>query len=391
MVVFLCLSGPVTRAQEPSYDARLARAYATAYDLDHDEAVGQLQALIDLSPDLPAAHRALASITWLNLLFTRGTVLADEYLGRISRHDVASPPPPASVQKAFQDSLSRATALAEARVAAAPRDAVAHYDLASALGLQASWAATVDGRMSRAFGAARRAYHAAERSAALDPTAPDPRLILGTYRYVVADLSLPARMVAWMAGMHGDRDRGLRLLEEAAASGRPVQTEARFALVLLYNRDRRWDDALRVLTSLRASHPRNRLLWLETAATALRAGRHADALRWLDEGRAMSARDRRPRMFGETALWHLKRGLALRALGRAAEARVDVLAGLEAPEAREWVRGRLHLVMGELSLASGDRAQARGQAAKALPLLERGLDPDGARLARQLLERAGRG
>jgi hypothetical protein len=141
----------------------------------------------------------------------------------------------------------------------------------------------------------------------------------------------------------------------------------------------------------RPAHPRNRLLWLESGATALRAGRAADALRWLDEGLAMAAADPRRRMFGEEALWRLKRALALRTLGRQDDARDALLAGLEAPEAREWVRGRLHLALGEISLASGDRAQARWQAAKALPLLERGADPEGARLARQLLERAGRG
>jgi hypothetical protein len=379
------------RAQGAAYDAKLAEAYATAYDLDHEEAVRKFEALAKLAPDLPASYRALASIRWLRLLFTRGTVLADEYLGRLTRHDVDMAPPPADIADGFQRSLSTAVALAEARVAAAPRDARAHYDLASALGLQASWAATVEGRMGRAFSSARRAHHAAERAATLDPADPDPRLILGTYRYVVADLSLPARMVAYLAGMDGDRERGLRLLEDAAASGRPVQTEARFALVLLYNRERRWNDALRVLAQLRAAHPRNRLLWLESGATALRAGRAADALRWLDEGLAMAAADPRRRMFGEEALWRLKRALALRTLGRQDDARDALLAGLEAPEAREWVRGRLHLALGEISLASGDRAQARWQAAKALPLLERGADPEGARLARQLLERAGRG
>ena len=118
--------------------------------------------------------------------------------------------------------------------------------------------------------------------AALAPDDPDPRLILGTYRYVVSGLNLPTRMVAYMAGLDGDRARGLQLVEQAATSASPVRTEARFALILLYNREQRWDDALRVLAQLRDAYPRNRLLWLETGATCLRAGRAADALRWLD-------------------------------------------------------------------------------------------------------------
>jgi Flp pilus assembly protein TadD len=391
VLLVLDLGRSTASAQERPFDSRLAHAYATAYSLDHDEAVRELTALARLSPDLPDTYRALASITWLRLLFSRGTVLADEYLGRIARHDVQMAAVQDDIASDFRTYLSKAITLAESRLLLVPRDGRAHYDLSSALGLQASWAATVEGRMARAFGAARRAYKTAQQAASLSPDDPDPRLVLGTYRYVVSGLNLPSRMVAYLSGMDGDRNRGLRLVEQAAGSASPVRTEARFALVLLYNRERRWDDALAVLTQLRSDYPRNRLLWLETGATALRAGRTEEALRWLSAGIDMTGRDPRRRMFGEQALWRLKRAQALGRLGRITEAREDLLEGLAAPEARDWVRGRLHLEFGELALASGDRDQARWQAAKALPLLERGSDPEGVTLARRLLERAGRG
>lgn len=386
------VSASSVHAQEADIDARLRTAYETAYNLDHDEAARQLHELAKLEPELPTTYRALASITWLRLLFSRGTVLVDEYLGRISKRDVQLGAPPPDVAGAFAQYLSSAIANAEARVARHPRDARALYELGSALGLQASYAATVEGRMGRAFGSARRAYQAAERAAALAPSAPEPLLILGTYRYVVAGLNLPARLVAYLAGMDGDRTRGLQFVEQAATSVRSeVQTEARFALILLYNREKRWDDALRVLEALRTAYPRNRLLWLETGATSLRAGRAADADRWLTEGLAMAAKDERRRMFGENALWRLKRAQARRQLGRLSDARDDLLVGLAAEQARDWVRGRSHLEFAEVSLALGDREQARWQAEKAVPLLERGSDPEGVRLAKRLLERLSRG
>jgi tetratricopeptide (TPR) repeat protein len=296
--------------------------------------------------------------------------------------------PPADVAATFANYLSQAVSRAEARLATHPDDPRALYELASALGLHASYAATVEGRMGRAFGFARRAYRTAERAAALAPDSPEPRLILGTYRYVVAGLNLPARLLAYIAGMDGDRLRGLELVEQAATSDRSeVRTEARFALVLLYNREKRWDDALRVLGQLRAAYPQNRLLWLETGATALRAERPHDADRWLSEGLAMTERDTRRRMFGEDAMWRLKRAQARRRIGRVQDAREDLIVGLAAPQARDWVRGRTHLELAEVSEALGDREQARWQAGKAVPLLERGHDPDGVRAARQLLER----
>ena len=390
-IIFLTTNSAFIQAQPTSVDAALGHAYETAYNLDHDDAVRELTALTKLEPDLPTTYRALASITWLRLLFTRGTVLVDEYLGRISKRDVQMAASPPEMAADFSRYLSAAIDRAEARVVRNPRDGRALYDLSSALGLQASWSATVEGRMSRAFGSARRAYKTATQASVVSPDDPDPLLILGTYRYVVSGLSLPTRMVAYMAGLDGDRARGLQMVEQAASSASPVRTEARFALILLYNRERRWDDALGVLAGLRGMYPRNRLLWLETGATALRASRPADALRWLDDGLAMTARDTRRRMFGEDALWRLKRGMALRLLGRHGEARQTLVDGLAAPQARDWVRGRTHLELGEVSLALGDREQARWQATKAMPLLERGDDPQGVRLARRLLERATRG
>ena len=46
------------------------------------------------TPSDPAPHRALATVTWLNLLFKRGLVLVEHYLGPVSKDDVKLPPPP---------------------------------------------------------------------------------------------------------------------------------------------------------------------------------------------------------------------------------------------------------------------------------------------------------
>jgi predicted Zn-dependent protease len=92
------------------------------------------------------------------------------------------------------------------------------------------------------------------------------------------------------------------------------QEDGRFALILVYNRERAYDKALQQLELLRAKYPQNRLVWLELGSTSLRAGRPADADRFLSEGLARFADDARPRMFGENALWFYKRGAARAAL-----------------------------------------------------------------------------
>jgi tetratricopeptide (TPR) repeat protein len=373
------------------------RALDLAYNLDHDQALELLRRAAKLAPDDPAPHRTLASVLWLNTLFRRGAVTVDHYLGGFSRASVDLPKPPPEIDAEFRRHVERAVMLAEARVAARPKDAQAHYDLGSALGLRASYVATVEGRMLAGFKAARQSFDEHEKVLELDRSRHDAGLIVGTYRYVVSTLSIPMRMMAYVAGFGGGRDRGIRLLQRAAglapaaepgpAPARAVtdaKTDAMFALVLVYNRERRYDEAIRVLQELRRLYPRNRLLLLEAGATALRGGRAQQADEWLTEGLGMLANERRARIPGEEALWRYKRGAARAALGRADDALADLRVAT-APDAQAWVSGRARAELGRLALKRGDRAAAAGEARQALALCERGNDPACVRDARALL------
>jgi tetratricopeptide (TPR) repeat protein len=366
------------------------RGLDAAYNLDHDQGLELLRRAVALAPDDPAPHRSLASVLWLNLLFRRGSVTVDHYLGSFSRSSFDLAKPPEEVDREFRMHVTRAIALAEQRLESNPRDAQAHYDLGAALGLQASYTATVEGKMLAGFRAARRAYDEHEKVLALDPSRSDAGLIVGTYRYLISTLSLPMRMLAYVAGFGGGREKGIQILEQTAAAGSigPRQSDARtdalFALVLVYNRERRFDAALRALQELRGSYPRNRLLLLEAGATALRAGRaeRADAL--LTEGLAMLASERRPRIPGETSLWLYKRGKARAAMGRIEAALADLQTASGA-DAQAWVQGRARVELGQLALKRGDREAAAGQARQAETLCGTGNDPVCLQEARALL------
>jgi len=387
-------------AQKPEAASAAAlrlQALDLAYNLDHDQALELLRRAVSLAPDDPAPHRSLASVLWLNMLFRRGAVTVDHYLGSFSQSSVDLPKPPPEVDAEFRRHVERAVALAEARVAARPNDAQAHYDLGSALGLRASYVATVEGRMMAGFKAARRSFDEHERVLELDSSRKDAGLIVGTYRYVVSTLSLPVRMMAYVAGFGGGRDRGIQALQSAAglrtgatpgpsndALASDAATDAMFALVLVYNRERRYDDAVRVLQELRRLYPRNRLLLLEAGATALRGGRAQQADDLLSEGLAMLATDRRDHMPGEESLWRYKRGAARAALGRIDAAVADLRAAA-APGAQAWVSGRARVELGRLALQRGDHATAAREGNEARTLCERGNDPSCVQDARALL------
>lgn len=380
---------PDLSSARPLNDAAATRrqAFALAYNLDHDQAVALLRGAVEAHPDDPAAHRALASVLWLNLLFQRGAVTVDHYLGSFNRTQVELKKPPAALDAEFRRHVARAIALAEARCAAAPRDPQARYDLGAAIGLEASHIATVQGKMLAGVRAARRAYDEHERVLVLDPARKDAGLIVGTYRYVVSTLSLPLRVMAYVAGFGGGRERGIQMVQETAASGGESRTDALFALVLLHNRERQYGEAMQVLGELRQMYPRNRLIVLETGATALRAGQAAQADRLLTEGLAAVAGEKRALIPGEAALWRYKRGAARASLGQVEAARADLDAA-RGSDAQDWVRGRASAELARLAIRGGDTTGARTFAGQAEILCRKGSDPACVADARSLLRSA---
>jgi tetratricopeptide (TPR) repeat protein len=379
---------PLTVNPPPSGAAEAAalrtRGQLLGYNLDRDAALGAFKDAIAADPTHPAAYRLTAATLWIDALFQQGAVTAEDYLGQ-ARADSKRRPPAADLQAVFRGHLDRAIRLAEERCRTAG-GADAHFQLGSAYGYQATYAATIEGSLFGTLRSARRAYAEHERVLELDPTRKDAGLIVGMYRYAIAALSLPSRLMARVAGFSGDRERGLRMVEEAAAYPSDVQTNARFTLIVIYNREGRFDDALRVVGELQQQYPRNRLLWLEAGSTALRAGRPELARQSLEHGLAMLAGDARPRAFGELARWGYYHGASLVALKDTDAARRALDAALRHP-ARPWVQGRIRTELGRLADLAGDRPRALEEYRASIRLCGADDDDVCVRDARELVKR----
>jgi tetratricopeptide (TPR) repeat protein len=357
LTLFTATVAPAGASNTPSdFDVRVAAVYQAAYDLDQDLAVDRARALVRSAPGESRAHRALAAAVWLDIIFRRGTVTVDHYVGGLGGPPRTLPKPPAALDAEFRQAITRAIDLAAERVRSQPDDVEARFDLGTAYALQASYLASVDGSMTAAFGSARRAFDTQEDVLARDPSKTAASVVVGTYRYMVAGMALPTRMVAYLAGFGGGKERGISMLETAAREA-ASRVEAMTSLVLIYSREGRHADAYRVLSELAAAFPRNRVFVLEQASAAIRAGKHAEADALLSSGLMALDRDPRPRMPGERALWLYKRGLARFGRDRRAEAARDFEAALAAgPPA--WVRGRALVTLGKIADLSGRRDQA---------------------------------
>src|SRR5262245_49260554 len=124
-----------------------ARAFDSAYNLDHKEAVGYLARAIEADPNDADAHRAIAVVAWLRIGFLRGSITVDDYLGSVSKPNINMLPPPPDEAARFQTHVARALELAEAELRARPHDADTLFRLGAIVGVQASYGATVEGKV----------------------------------------------------------------------------------------------------------------------------------------------------------------------------------------------------------------------------------------------------
>jgi tetratricopeptide (TPR) repeat protein len=392
MLVTLCTIvtiGGAAAARQNADAAALDRiindAFRASYSLDHAAAADAARTAVRLAPNASRAHRALASVTWVDILFRRGAVTVDHYLGGVTKQQLNLPKPPSDLDAEFKRELATAIQLAEAAVARDPRDLDARYDLGAAFGVQASYAASIEGSLTAAFRSAKRAYDAQEVVLARDPRRASAGVIVGTYRYVVAGLGLPSRMFAYMIGFGGDKAKGISLLE-AAAREQGINVDAKTALLLIFSREGRHRDAMRVVHELAVEFPRNRLFVLEEGSAAIRAGLATEADAILTRGIAQFEADVRPKVPGERALWLYKRGLARLNSNRPGDARRDLEQAL-ASQPVEWVRGRIHLEMGKVADLAGRRSEALSAYQVAKGVAESVNDPSSAAEATRWIRR----
>ena len=123
----------------------LEEAYDLAYNLDHDQAVKTLMRALDADPDDASAHRGVAAMTWLRMLFLRGQVLVDSQMTATLNSSGKKQDPPEEMDAVFRTHIARAVALSEDAVRQTPDDPEAHYQLGASLALIASYTATIAG------------------------------------------------------------------------------------------------------------------------------------------------------------------------------------------------------------------------------------------------------
>jgi tetratricopeptide (TPR) repeat protein len=191
-------------------------------------------------------------------------------------------PSPAD-QREFAAALQKAMAISQARLGKNSKDVQALYTLGVAHALRANYNFLVRKAYLDSLRDATTARQLHNKVTELEPANIDARLVQGVYDYVVGSLAWHIRMVGFLAGFTGDKERGIRTLEDVARRGKLNDVDAEVLLCAIYRRQRSLKTAVPLLQDLILRFPRNFLFRFELSQMHADLGDSANALRVLQE------------------------------------------------------------------------------------------------------------
>jgi tetratricopeptide (TPR) repeat protein len=107
--------------------------------------------------------------------------------------------------------------------------------------------------------------------------------VQGLHDYIVGSLPWTWRTLGFLIGIHGDKEKGIRTVQNVAHNGRLNKVDAEIFLGVLYRRENQPKQAVPLVQDLIRRYPRNFLLRLELAQMYSMGGDGKSGLDALEE------------------------------------------------------------------------------------------------------------
>lgn len=257
-------------------------AFDHFYNLEYDQALAGFVAAAAEHPESAAMENHIAQTILYREMFRAGMLQTEMLSSSNSFFITPKLKMSAADERHFTDSIHRAMDLAQSRSASDPNDATALY----ALGVSYSLLGQYNFMRKAYLDALRDMTHARkfhERATRIDPSLVDAQLTQGVYDYVIGSLHFGWKMIGFLAGFQGNRERGIATIRRVAGEGNTNQIDAAIVLTTICRRDHRSADAIALLKPLIPLLPRNYLLRLELAGMYGDQGDRVAALNVLDQ------------------------------------------------------------------------------------------------------------
>jgi tetratricopeptide (TPR) repeat protein len=253
------------------------------YNLEYPEAIADFEEAIARNPNDPALHNHLAQTLVFQEMFRNGALESEMVSGNNSflRRPKMEPDP--ATEKRFLAEIAKSMSLAQARIAANPNDAAALYALTVSYGLRSNYYWVVKKSWRDSLHDATNARHLNDRVEQLQPENIDARLVEGLDDYIVGSLPWTWRTLGFLIGIHGDKEKGIRLVKDVAEHGSMNRFDAEILLGALYRRENKPLWVVPLVEDLIRRFPRNFILRLELSQMYSMAGDKARAIDAVEE------------------------------------------------------------------------------------------------------------
>lgn len=264
-------------AEKADFDALTRDGFDHFYSLEYDQAIRDFQRAWETRPDEPRAINHLLEARLFQQLYRYNALDTRLYTKQRFLTSKQVPITP-STKKQLLALADQAQAASDKRLRSNPKDIQALYCRGVTEGLRSTYLTIVEHSFWAALRSALAARHDHEAVLKLEPDFYDAETVVGAHNYVVGSLALPSKAMAGIAGIHGDKKKGLEMLADAARSGGESSAEAKITLGLFLRREQRYQEALEVIRSLIREHPHNFLFALEEGNLLRDAGRGPESI-----------------------------------------------------------------------------------------------------------------
>jgi len=242
-----------------------ARGLNHFYNLEYDQALAEFEKAEQQDAQAIGPHNHVAQTLLYREMYRNGALETELVSGNnpFLRRKGLNPSP--EIEKKFNEEIQKAIDLANARLARNPNDTGALYGRGAAYGLRANYEFLVRKAWHDSLRDATSARKDHNRVTELEPSNYDARFIQGLHDYIVGSLPWQWKLLGFLIGFHGDKDKGIHTIEEVARQGTNNRVDAEMLLCALYRREERARQAVPLLEDLLRRFPRNNLLLFEEA------------------------------------------------------------------------------------------------------------------------------
>ncbi len=272
-------AGPGYVPTRADNDAATRKGFDHFYNLEYDKAIHEFETAQQSHPDDPFAVNHTLEAVIFKELFRTGALDTEAYAGDSFLNKKPAAPLDPKVRDRVKQLSDQALALSQARLDKNPNDVDALYARGVTRGMRATYMGVAEKAWFSALRSAVAARHDDERVLELDPKYVDAKVLIGTDLYIVGSLNWPTRVAASMAGISGNKQKGMEYLRQASTEAHSeVASDAQIVYALFLRREQKYDEALQVVARMQAEFPRNALVAAEYAHLLNAAGHGPEAI-----------------------------------------------------------------------------------------------------------------